>query len=110
LRSSQIVGLPIEDKQGDVIGKVVDVVGNTRGNNMFAVVSLSGSGFDNRLVVVPFHALHFQTGVAGKNFTTLTIAPGQLAKAPSFNPNEWPNFSSPEFMNSFQKFFQPIAP
>ena len=110
LRSSQMVGMTIMDKQGDALGKVVDFVGDTRGNNQFAVVSLSGEGFDDRMIVLPFHALNFQAGANGTSSATLRIAPGQLMKAPSFSGNEWPDFADERFQREFVDYYSPRLP
>lgn len=105
LRSSQMLGLSIQDKDGHSLGKVVDFVSD--GNRQFVVVSLSG---DKRNIVLPASALRFQAGAKGSNFATLRVAPGQLKNAPSFTGSEWPDFSSEEFLTNFQVFYQPLLP
>ncbi|MGI8979722.1 MAG: PRC-barrel domain-containing protein [Pirellulaceae bacterium] len=105
LRSSQMVGLSIQDKDGHTIGKVIDFVSD--GNRQFVVVSLSG---DKRNIVLPASALQFQAGANGSSFATLRVAPGQLENAPSFTGSEWPDFSSEEFLTNFQDFYQPLLP
>jgi len=107
LRSSQMVGMSIEDNKGQVIGKVVDFVGDTAGNNRFAVVSL---GSDGRNIILPSNALRFQTGARGSNFATLRVAPGQLKTAPSFTGTNWPDFTDQKLMSDLQKFYAPLLP
>jgi ribosomal 30S subunit maturation factor RimM len=106
LRSSQMLGMAIQDNRGQEIGTVVDFVGNG-GNNQFAVVSL---GTDGRLIVVPSSALHFQSGAKGSSFATLRIAPGQLKNAPSFSANQWPNFGDAKFTNQVSTFYSDKLP
>ena len=107
LRSSQMLGMAIQDNRGESIGKVVDFVGDNMGNSQFAVVSL---GSDGRNIVVPFHALHFQAGAKGSNFASLRIAPGQLKNAPSFTGNEWPNFMDSKYTNQVSQFYSDMLP
>jgi sporulation protein YlmC with PRC-barrel domain len=107
LRSSQMLGMSIQDNQGRDIGKVIDFVGDTRGNNRFAVVSL---GSDGRNIVIPFHALNFQAGAKGSSFATLRVAPGELKNAPSFTGNQWPNFTDAKFVNQVSDFYSDMLP
>jgi ribosomal 30S subunit maturation factor RimM len=107
LRSSQMVGMSIQDNKGQVIGKVLDFVGDTTGNNRFAIVSL---GSDGRNIILPYHALRFQSGASGSNFATLRVAPGQLKTAPSFTGNEFPDFTDQSLLADIQKFYAPLLP
>jgi len=107
LRSSQMVGMSIQDNHGQTLGKVVDFVGDTNGNNRFAVVSL---GSDGRNIILPYNALRFQSGANGSNFATLRVAPGQLKTAPSFTGTDFPDFTDQNFISDLQKFYAPLLP
>jgi hypothetical protein len=110
LRSSQMVGMPLQDSSGQTMGKIVDLVGDNRGNNLFAVASLSGKGGNDRMIVLPYHALNFQSGANGSNFASLHMTPDQLAKAPSFTGDHWPDFHNDIYLNRLFDYYKGIYP
>jgi len=106
LRSSQVLGMPLWNEDGQSIGKVVDVVGDAGGQSQFAVVSLKG---DERMIVLPYSGLRFQVGSRGDNHALLRIAPTQLKNAPSFIGDEWPAFTS-KYSGWVTKFYSDLVP
>jgi sporulation protein YlmC with PRC-barrel domain len=106
LRTSQMVGMSIQDSQGQTIGKVVDLVGDGSGAPRFAIASLG----DGRNIVLPATALRFQAGANGSNIATLRVALGQLKNAPSFTGTDFPDFSSRQFLTSMERFYSPLLP
>lgn len=106
LRSSQMMGMTIQDNQGKSIGKVVDFVGDTNGSSQFAIVSLGG----DRNIVLPFNGLSFQAGANGTSFASLRVTPSQLKNAPSFTGNQWPNFTDAKFIGQVSEFYSDLLP
>jgi len=106
LRTSQMLGMSIQDNHGQTIGKVVDFVGDGSGSPRFAIASLG----DGRNIVLPATALRFQAGANRSRFATLRVAPGQLQNAPSFTGTNFPDFTDQNFLSSIQKFYASLLP
>ncbi len=93
-RASKIIGAEVKDQQGKEVGKIKDLLVDSQDSRviMFAVLDPSRSlefGHD-RLIAIPFTALS-RSG-RGRVYT-LSVTRDQLAKAPSFNEDHWPNLS-----------------
>jgi len=89
LRSSQILGMPVQDNENQAVGQIVDLMGDTNGQNQFVVISLKG---DERMIVLPFQGLQFDPGNGKSALARLRIKPAKLKNAPSFVGSEWPTF------------------
>lgn len=103
IRSSQLAGMPIQDSNGNVTGKVVDFVTDANGNGRYAVVTMSG---DSRNIIVPTSAVNLRANGTGSNFATLRLASPNLQNAPGFTGNTWPSFTNPQFINDINAFYQ----
>jgi hypothetical protein len=104
LRSSQILGMPVQDNEDQVVGKIVDLVGDTNGQNQFVVISLKG---DERMIVLPFQGLQFDPGKGKNVLARLRIKPAKLKNAPSFVGSEWPTFDQ-KFSGWVSEFYSDL--
>jgi hypothetical protein len=81
--ATPILGRPVRDPAGDVIGRVVDVLVDESGQPRAAVIDIGGFlGVGNRSIAVAWTALHFQP-VAEQIVLGLTA--DQLKSVPDYH-------------------------
>jgi sporulation protein YlmC with PRC-barrel domain len=87
---STLTGREVQDAKGAKIGEIEDVVIDAAsGQIAYAVLSFGGFlGLGENWVAMPWRSL--QTMNHGKTLT-LNMSKDQLKKAPSFDPNQWPD-------------------
>ncbi len=90
------MGAPVNNLQGENLGKVENFIIDLPGGRIVAVIISSGGylGMDGELSVVPPTALQCD---AEHNALLLNVSKETLASAPHFNANEWPNFNQPAY-------------
>ncbi len=94
-RSNEIVGMSVRNPQGQDLGKLNDLVIADDGSVKFAILSHGGVlGVGDKLIPIPWKALK---PAEDKKYLTVNITKETLAKAPNFDPKEWPNFTEPEW-------------
>jgi len=101
LTATSIIGDSVENKQGEKIGKIKDIMLNTQdGRIQYLVIEFGGfMGFGEKLFAIPFAALKLNA----KNVDfVLNIEKEFLEKAPGFDVNHWPETNSHYFdVNSY---------
>ena len=101
LTATSIIGDSVENKQGEKIGKIKDIMLNTEdGRIQYLIIEFGGfMGFGEKLFAVPFSALTLN----GKNVDfVLNMEKEFLEKAPGFDVNHWPETNSHYFdVNSY---------
>jgi len=103
IKGSDFIGAEVKTSSGEKVGEIKDAMVDLKSGRVpFAILSLSGAGIDNRLIAVPPAAL--QTGTEENRFV-LNIDKEKLKTAPSFERNQWPNFSSPEWRTKVYRFY-----
>ena len=92
-KASKIVGMKVKNKQDEDLGKVSDLVVDLKsGKVAYAVLSSGGTlGFGGKLVAIPVEAL---TLLPGEKVFTVDLQKQQLAQAPGFTENDWPNLDA----------------
>jgi len=92
-KASKIVGMPVKNEKGEDLGKVKDIVLDTKsGKVAYAVLSAGGTmGVGGKLVAVPWEALTPQPG--GKNLA-MKIDKEECKNAPGFGESNWPNLDA----------------
>jgi len=95
-RASTIIGGRVQNREGDYLGRITDLmVDPLDGRIAFAVLSHGGVlGIPMRFVAVPFSAL---THATGKNVYRLDVSKEKMAAAPSFTMNHWPDVTNREW-------------
>lgn len=93
LTASSIIGDHVENRKGEKLGKIKDVMVNMkRGFIEYVIVEFGGFlGAGEKLFAVPFDALELK---AGKQVFLLEREKDFLEKAPGFNKNHWPGTNS----------------
>jgi sporulation protein YlmC with PRC-barrel domain len=80
LRVSELIGMELQNRSGDNLGEVHDVLrGDAPGQNMQLIVSTGGIGADEKLVALPFDEV--QINAAGDELHTMQTR-DQLASSP----------------------------
>jgi sporulation protein YlmC with PRC-barrel domain len=110
-RASEIIGSNIENRQGENLGEIEDlVVDPATGRISYAVLSYGGVlGVGDRRTAVPFTALNPKPDDPEK--FVLNIERQRLEQAPSFESREWPNLNDPNYTRQVDEFYrQPGVP
>ena len=101
LTATSIIGDSVENKQGEKIGKIKDIMLNTEdGTIQYLIIEFGGfMGFGEKLFAIPFSALKLNA----KNVDfVLNMEKEFLEKAPGFDINHWPETNSHYFdVNSY---------
>jgi sporulation protein YlmC with PRC-barrel domain len=83
-KASSVIGTPVRDSKGKVVGKVQDLVIDFDSKKIgYAVLALQ----ENRIVPVPMTAL--KRAESGDHFV-LNMTPALLAAAPGIQNDDWP--------------------
>jgi sporulation protein YlmC with PRC-barrel domain len=83
-KASSVIGMPIKDSSGKILGKVQDLVFDLESNKLgYAVLALG----ENRIVPVPITAL--KRGESRDHFV-LNMNPSLLAAASGIQNDDWP--------------------
>lgn len=93
-KASKIIGKEVRNTQNEKVGKVKDLVVDTRsGRIAYAVLSTGGMFGDGKLIAVPLDALSLKPGE--KHFL-IEAAKDRLAAAPGFSEDNWPKLNASE--------------
>jgi sporulation protein YlmC with PRC-barrel domain len=105
-RASEIIGSNIENRQGENLGEIEDlVVDPATGRISYAVLSYGGVlGVGDRRTAVPFTALNPKPDDPEK--LVLNIERQRLEQAPSFESREWTELNDPNYTRKVDQFFQ----
>jgi sporulation protein YlmC with PRC-barrel domain len=110
-RASKIIGSNVENRQGENLGEIEDlVVDPATGRISYAVLSYGGVlGIGDKLAAVPFNALNPKPDDPEK--LVLNIDRERLQRAPSFESREWPNLNDPNYTRQVDDYYrQPGVP
>jgi sporulation protein YlmC with PRC-barrel domain len=96
LTATSIIGDHVVSKQGEKIGKIKDIMLNTKdGKVQYLIIEFGGfMGFGEKLFAIPFAAVRLDA----KNVDfILDIKKEFLEKAPGFDQSHWPETNSHYF-------------
>jgi len=110
VRASQLIGMNIQNDQGQSVGEINDLVidGNT-GRVRYAAVTYGGFlGVGDKLFAVPFQAFKVRQNPddpsdRGDNVMVLNVTPAQLKGAVGFDQEHWPNMADQTFIRDLDK-------
>ncbi len=109
VRVHEILGTSVENRQGDNLGKIEDLVFDSKdGKIRFCVVSYGGMlGIGSKLTAVPYHDVALPSASDQKSRVAyLEISKADLAKAPSFAGSSWPDMTNADWVRNTEKFFK----
>jgi len=104
-RASKIIGADVNNKAGEDVGDIKDLVVNTRtGKVAYAVMAYGGVlGMGDKLFAVPMDSLATK---ADDDKFVLDVTKDQLKNAPGFDKNNWPDFASTDFRKGVNDFYR----
>ncbi len=110
VRASQLLGLNIQNSQGESVGEIHDlVVDGNSGKIRYAAVTYGGFlGLGDKLFAVPFEAFTVRQnpddpGDAGDVVMVLNVTKEQLEGAQGFDQDRWPNMADKNMMRELDK-------
>jgi sporulation protein YlmC with PRC-barrel domain len=102
-RVTHLTGMEVKNPENQDLGDIEDFVVNASdGHIVYDIISFGGvAGMGEKYAAVPANAirLHPQAHAAMLNTTKQTL------ESVAFNPGEYPNLSSPEYMQRLSKLF-----
>ncbi len=104
----QWIGAPVNDLWGQPVGKVSNIVYDpSTGQTEYAVIALNMPGYQGQMAAVPWPAVR-ASSQPGQ--LSLTVDSGQLAQAPMFTPNQWPDFNQPAYTHQLYSYYRAPEP
>lgn len=92
-KASKLIGMSVKNTQNEDLGQIKDIVVDFKSGKVAYAVLAHGTtlGFGGKMIAVPFNALTVQTG---EKALLLNLPKQQLAQAPGFNEDNWPDLNS----------------
>lgn len=110
IRASQLIGMNIQNPEGQTLGEINDLVVNSRtGRIQYAAVTYGGFlGIGNKLFAVPFEAFQFRIdpNKTASPVLVLDISKAQLEGAVGFDKENWPDFANNDFANDLDRRYR----
>lgn len=107
IRASQMIGMAIENSQGQSVGEVNDIVIDAVNAEVrYAAVTYGGFlGIGNKMFAVPFEAFEVKHDPddANTHILVLDVTQQQLDGAEGFDESHWPDFSDSEFTDELDR-------
>jgi len=103
-KASEIIGMTVNNLQGEKLGKVENFAVDLSAGRIVAVIISSGGflGMGNELSAVPPSALKFN---AEHDTLQLDATKESLASSPHFKANEWPDLSQPGYVGGVYRAY-----
>jgi sporulation protein YlmC with PRC-barrel domain len=103
LRATEVKGATVDNKSGERLGSVEDLVIGRDGRVEYLILSSTAvPSASNKLFAIPWEAV--KPGRTAETFT-VDITKDRLAKAPSFEKGNWPDFASRETMREYHGYY-----
>jgi len=117
-RSSQISGTIVSNPQGEIFGRIDDLLIDENGGVEYAILFQSGStsqkwpapilrggllGLGDKLIPIPWKALKLDKE---KNTLVVNIDKRTLEKAPNLDPEEWSKFTGPYWQKEVEIYYE----
>ena len=85
VRASNLIGVVVKNKAGDVVGEINDVVFGSTGQVSVYIIGVGGMlGIGEKNVAVPFEAITLATDKDSKRTATLEVTKAALEAAPPY--------------------------
>lgn len=99
-RASQILGMKVANLQDDAVGDVEEILVDLRTGRLIALVVASGDflGVGGELSAIPAAAFRFS---ADRETLQFDISKADLAAAPHFKADQWPDFTQADTVGAF---------
>lgn len=107
IRASQLIGMNIQNRKGESVGKVNDIVLDaSTGKIRYAAVTYGGFvGIGDKMFAVPFEVFKCQQDPNDRDehVLVLDVTQKQLEGAKGFDQDHWPNFGDHNFTGQLDK-------
>ena len=106
VRASQLMGMDIQNSQGEGVGEIEDLVIDSNGQIRYVAVTYGGFlGLGDKLFAVPFEAFQVRTEAddADEYVLTLDVTQQKLEGAQGFDQDNWPNFADRNFTSELDR-------
>lgn len=101
-RASKWIGSKIENRQGEDLGKVEDLVLNSKGQVDFVIVSHGGAlGIGEKYTAVPFKSFSRKD----ENTLALNMSKEKMAQAPNFDKDNWPDMNNRQWSEKTYRYY-----
>jgi len=106
-KASEITGMKVKNAHNENLGEINDVVmDKSSGKVNYLVLDFGGFlSFGNKFFAVPWN---FFTYNNSEDCFVINVDKETLKNAPGFDKDKWPNFASPNFTSSINKYYQPL--
>jgi len=111
LRTSDIIGLAVKNKNHEDVGKIDDLVIDMKtGEVRYIALSYGGlAGIGSKLFAVPWQSMTFMYGEPNKansRHFMFDVTKEQLENAPGFDSSHWPNVGDTKWSSSIDKHYK----
>lgn len=104
LRSSTIVGLDVENRKGESLGSIDELVIAGEGKVVYVILAHGGFlGIGDKLLPIPWDTLKYDPE---DKVAVIEIAKKSLEQAPSFGSDEWPNLDEPGWRDKLEGYYR----
>ncbi|MEW6250383.1 MAG: PRC-barrel domain-containing protein, partial [Planctomycetota bacterium] len=102
--AGDLLGMDVRNRQSENLGEIEDLaLDPARGQIAYAVLSFGGvAGLGEKYFAVPWQAVN----ITGRNRALLDVDQQQLANAPGFDRNNWPNMANRQWAQGVQDFYR----
>jgi sporulation protein YlmC with PRC-barrel domain len=104
-RASKVIGMDVENAQGEDLGDIKDlVIDFDKGQIAYVVVGSGGVlGVGDTLHAVPWSSLDLSDKM---DKFVINVDKNQWKNAPGFNPNDWPEVADKEFRQRIDSYYR----
>lgn len=104
VKTSEVVGVEVQNSQGDDLGTIEEIIlDKITGNVRYVVLSFGGFlGMGDKLFALPWNSIAFNES---RDAFILNVSKDKLTKAPGFDKNNWPNFSDKKWAKSIFEYY-----
>jgi sporulation protein YlmC with PRC-barrel domain len=103
-KTSDLVGKEVHDAQDNKVGSLQNVIVDLgTGQILFGALPGDYVDKDNQVIPVPFQIFKLS---ADAKYLTIATSKADLAAAPAFNANQWPNLNDPQYLERVYSHFK----
>jgi sporulation protein YlmC with PRC-barrel domain len=108
VKSSEVIGVNVENSQNEKLGKIEElVIDKLNGNVRYAVLSFGGIlGLGEKLFAIPWEVLSYDN--KRKSFV-INISQDKLKNANGFDKDNWPNMADEKWNNTIRNYYTDIS-
>ena len=112
IRANQLIGMDVQNRQGEELGQIEEIILNESQDRVqYVVLSFGGwLNIGDKLFAVPFQAFEFRPGRGEgrdreQGMAILDVSRERLRNAPGFDPDRYPDVANPDFAQDVEQFY-----